>query len=565
MFLSDARHTYRWEIAALFTVLVLGWALRSGIIFSRDILLGINGAYYPVQVRAILQTGLPGLPDFPLLFYIQAGLGAIFSLFAPSDTAIVAAVRTTDIFLPVLLGIPVYLFVRAFARREDRRYGIAAAVLTAGLFAVGNGSLLRMAGDFQKNAVALPLYLMFVYFLFRALSNSRLRDYILTGIFFSLTCLTHIGVTSLAITTTVMTVLAGAASRRNQRRLLIVVSILAGALALVLTLVSLFDPQRVSRLAGVILDPGVLFSDSLIGSWFGQSFNPGAPLELKPVILGNILGLLGAGISVCYHKRLYPSERAILWGASLSTLLFASPLMGREWSQRLALMAFAPGLIPLAFLAVRVRRGLVTAAVFTAFIIITTIWSIPQSTVSTLTMPAYRELQSFRSALPKGKTVIVARHGLEWWAAWTLNTRIANRFDVLTDNWDTYDTILLLQETGSSAFTGGMRGPAGPMGGPSPIPLSIGINDPALQDADADFPIGPDGRFFPGGSGGPGIPGPVGISLPSGMLVTLREGTYFRLSRVIKQPNHSQGRELATPFSSGFAPAENECNTNCRG
>lgn len=344
MFLSDARHTYRWEIAALFTVLVLGWALRSGIIFSRDILLGINGAYYPVQVRAILQTGLPGLPDFPLLFYIQAGLGAIFSLFAPSDTAIVAAVRTTDIFLPVLLGIPVYLFVRAFARREDRRYGIAAAVLTAGLFAVGNGSLLRMAGDFQKNAVALPLYLMFVYFLFRALSNSRLRDYILTGIFFSLTCLTHIGVTSLAITTTVMTVLAGAASRRNQRRLLIVVSILAGALALVLTLVSLFDQSRLTVILRKASTNCAVSSASLTAirplspvratanassPFFASRTLPLAIFSAKPIILWsglarrppikNARAITAASTNSPLRSRLISNPRAEDWSCFLAT------------------------------------------------------------------------------------------------------------------------------------------------------------------------------------------------------------------------------------------------------
>jgi lipopolysaccharide export LptBFGC system permease protein LptF len=71
-------------------------------------------------------------------------------------TAIIAAVRITDTFLPLALAVPVFLFARAFARPGARPGGSLVAVVLVGLVAVASGNALLMAGGMIKNAVALP-------------------------------------------------------------------------------------------------------------------------------------------------------------------------------------------------------------------------------------------------------------------------------------------------------------------------------------------------------------------------------------------------------------------------
>ncbi len=47
---------------------------RAWLLFGTPYMLGVNGAYYLVQARAILERGVLGLSDLPLIFYLQAGL-----------------------------------------------------------------------------------------------------------------------------------------------------------------------------------------------------------------------------------------------------------------------------------------------------------------------------------------------------------------------------------------------------------------------------------------------------------------------------------------------------------
>ena len=500
-----------WSALALMLVLASGWMLRAWVLFSAPLLPGLNGAYYPVQARAILHTGLLGIPDFPLLFYFQAGLGAVISLFTSTGRALFDAVRLTDTVLPVLLAIPVFCFIRAFDGDRQKKAVIALAVLMVGFIAVGNGGLLRMAGDFQKNAAALPLYLSFVYFLYRSFRDSRRRDYLLTFLFFSLTCVTHIGVAALAITTALFAGIAGLMTTRNRGRALVMISLLAVALFLVMMLVSLFDIHRVTKLFGMAINPGLLFSDSRIRSLLGMNPGPGMQFEGESMSLGIILGLLGIMVALYHPKKLESADRAILWATSLCALLFASPFFGGDWSQRLSLMAFAPGLVPLAFLTVRVRWGLVVTVAVMTVVLLTSARDLPSMTHQGITAPAYRELVSLKSSLPEGKNLIIARHGLEWWAAWTMNAKIANNVEAVLDTWEKYDAVWYLEETDSTAFSlGDMRRPGGHAGGPPSFSGNMRPGGTPPGNLALQFPDEPDSLGGPGGLGRPDRPGSPG-------------------------------------------------------
>ena len=521
------KKTDAFYLIALITVLVAGWILRAQVTVVHDLIPGVNGAYYLIQARAILHTGALGIPDFPLLFYLQAGLGALFSLFTPMNRAIFIAVRLTDTIIPVLIAVPVFLFVRAFYGAGKQRYTTIIGALSVGLIAVGNRGLLHMAGDFQKNAAALPLFLTFAFFLYLSLRNHRRRDIIVTLIFFCLTCLTHIGVAALALLFTGFVVMTDIISNKNYRQALVIVSVLTASLSLSLGLVFLFDPERVVKLLAASFNPGKLFEGSLVSTWAEIGFRI-PPLDIDGIVLGNVTGIIGLATAVLYRKRMDHPTSNVLYAASLTALVFASPLIGRDLAQRLSLMAFVPGLIPLAFIVSRQRWLAIFSLVTAVVLFVTTVLGLTGNFQQTITPAAYAELQSFKKALPGGNTMVIARHGLEWWAAWTMDTKVANKPEAVLNTWDTYDAVFFLEEINPDAFTGGdfQHRHAGP---PAGLPF---MHRPRRRNAPTPPP-------FPGFMGGQGFRGPGENFFDPDNLIPIQEGAFFRLSRIMKKPDRT--------------------------
>ena len=514
-------------LSALIAVLAAGWILRAKAGFVPGLIPGVNGAYYLIQARAILHTGALGIPDFPLLFYLQAGLGALFSLFTPMNRAIFIAVRLTDTIIPVLIAVPIFLFVRAFDGAGKQRYTPIIGALSVGLIAIGNRGFLHMTGDFQKNAAALPLFLTFAFFLYLSLRNHRRRDIIVTFIFFYLTCLTHIGVAALALLFTGFVVMTDIISNKNYKQALVIVSVLTASLSLSLGLVFLFDPERVVKLLAVSFYPGKLFEGSLVSTWAEIGFRI-PPLDIDGIVLGNMTGIIGLATAVLYRKRMDHPTSNVLYASSLTALVFASPLIGRDLAQRLCLMAFVPGLIPLAFIVSRQRWIAIFSLAAVLVLFFTTARTISGNFQQTITPAAYAELQSFKEALPGGNTMVIARHGLEWWAAWTMETKVANNPDAVQSVWDTYDTVFFLEEINPDAFTGGdfqHRHARPPVG----LPF---MHRPRRRNAPTPPP-------FPGFMGGQGFHGPGENFFDPDNLILIKEGAFFRLSRIMKKPNRT--------------------------
>ena len=65
------------RVPPLFWIMLLAVAGRAWLLFSTPYMPGVNGAYYLIQARAILERGVLGISDLPLIFYWQAGLASI--------------------------------------------------------------------------------------------------------------------------------------------------------------------------------------------------------------------------------------------------------------------------------------------------------------------------------------------------------------------------------------------------------------------------------------------------------------------------------------------------------
>lgn len=133
--------------------ILLLFALATGIRlffnFSQELIPGVNGGYYPLQVRSILINGHLGFSDMPLLFYLDAFIIKFISLFGFSitDTLILNVVKIVDsISLPLLL-LPLYKIIRLSNSLPILKMSIIA-------FSVLSFSPLILTSDLQKNALA---------------------------------------------------------------------------------------------------------------------------------------------------------------------------------------------------------------------------------------------------------------------------------------------------------------------------------------------------------------------------------------------------------------------------
>src|SRR3989339_773385 len=95
-------------------IIMIAAAIRLKTNFSADLIPGINGGYYPLLARNILETGSINYPDAPLVHWLGAGLGAIIRLVTclPVDSAILVSSRLIDSLIPPLIAVPVYLLSR---------------------------------------------------------------------------------------------------------------------------------------------------------------------------------------------------------------------------------------------------------------------------------------------------------------------------------------------------------------------------------------------------------------------------------------------------------------------
>jgi len=522
------------SLFALIFVVLIGWVLRYQVTMTTDLVPGINGAYYPIQVRAILKTGTLGIPDFPLLFYSEALVAGLLSFFMAQNSAIMTAVRLIDLLFPVLLAIPIFLFAYSFPRTEKPQYSPVMATLLVGLIAVGNTSLLRMAGDFQKNAAALPLSLTFIYFLYQSFNHHKKRDYILAAFFFVLTCLTHIGVVALTLTMTTIMVFFSLLNQSNRKRAILITLCFVIFSYLVLSLIYIYDPVRINRLLGVVLNPCELFTQSkFINGLSGDQSSSGNPFVFPKLSLGIVLGLLGVVITVINYKTMKPAERTLLWASSLTALFFASPLIDREWSQRLAMMSFLPGLVPLIFLTLRRKWGWVIALAVLVWVGSNTFRSHELKHQRALSIEAYNELVSFKDLLSEEETLVVAAHGLEWWVAWTMETDISNRVELAVQAWDEYDAIYVIEQIDESAF-GGKPGAQKPLPmqqeNTPPLPFQQSQSPPSSNKP----PISTTNQ--PKQPTSDNQPGPFNLGLAPGDATLIHQGEYFTFSLMETKP-----------------------------
>ena len=525
--IRPSRQGLWWPIAL---AVVLASVFRGILLFGTPLIPGTNGAYYLVQARALLTRGALGIPDLPLTFYLQASLaGAVRWISGQSlDACVLFSVKLADSILPALVALPVALLVRRWAKTAGAPGWIApAAAGVAGL----NAPMLGMVGNLEKNSLGILWLCLLLLFIHLWLTRPTLPNAAGVLCFWGFSAVTHIGVFGASVMFGCLAIVIFFARQRvtawHAVWPLLGAVLAVGAIAAAVVLWK-FDPRRIQKLAEALLHP----ADYLTGGNKG----PGGPGFPRPPIVFTLIQAGAflvfactsiAALTVCWRRRaaLPVADLCVAGACALGVLVLTGPWVQGDKAHRFHLIAIMPAVMAGAFALIyckrrRLRAGI--ALVVAACMIGPSFFLLHDGVGPILNEDGLRELRSLAPLIADpDKTLVAARHGMEWWTAWALHTRIAQIPALRIEDWRNFDAVFFLRSKKENH--------------PSPPGGSV------LQKAlGAAFPPPP-------GSPPPGVPPPKGTDrlanpmeepqIPRGAEI-VHDGKSFSLFRVAAPPKY---------------------------
>ena len=424
-----------------FALMAVGVAIAVKLsLTSGQLLPGIDGAYYWVQVRSILNDFDLAFDDLPLVFWAQA-------LFALIVGNIELGVRISDAVLPALSAIPLYLMLKS----SKQIWMPALAILVVLLHPV---QLYFFTGDFIKNAAAIPVAFFIGWILFSW--DKRATKWSLLSLFvcFVVVGLTHFG--TLLLCLLLVAIWAVFYLRRKPVRFWL----RTGALALVLgsvTLVALavLVPARFERLVEFVSQPVTIFA----APFWQLMFLMRTDFAIVFAMFIGQIGSLALGYLLWRNRVKLENTSLSLAASSLVTaFLLSSPLVGIEWASRFIALSFAPLAIAAIVLWQSVEQKLVKATI-SILALSTLAISMALAPVgakaSAITDAQYSDLKvaSEQFSFPEN-SIVVARHGLEFLVAWEMNTHVIQEETYPEEDLSSYDSVYLLSTDGPGAVNG---------------------------------------------------------------------------------------------------------------
>lgn len=157
------------------------------------------------------------------------------------------------------------------------------------------------------------------------------------------------------------------------------------------------------------------------------------------------------------------ADEALVFGMLFTAACLVCPIFSGDHLMRLALMAPIPLACVAVYLLCTSRRPVIrivqwsVSAIAAIFLTISATNHMHGRLMETISDAGYAELRSWRAELTPGdQAVVAARHGLEFWAAFAMDTHA--RWGTLKDSdFDQYERLYVLEAR---------RGPNGPRGGP---------------------------------------------------------------------------------------------------
>lgn len=438
-----AERARRWlAAAALLALFARGALVRWELLTASPYPLGVDGYFYPIQVRALLESGHLYYPASPLTFWLMAPLAAL-----TGDPILGAKLGAA------LGGAAVVWPAYALGKRlgGGRLSGLVAAVV-----AVSSTGSLLLCAEFVKNAFGVTFGLAGLAALLAAVDAPSRRRWALAALAFGAALLTHKMATALVLVLGAPPLALFAVRRLRERRhgvarAAAALAALAAVLGAVLIVLGALAPGRFLSLAhlellrGLFSGPWRLEAPALVVGTFvlplgGEAWQAGA------VCLGTLVASLVASLVLGRARRAHPerpaaaaappASRSARWPLLLLGILIAWPTLDVEDPQGLAFRLRVIAFVPLALgaalaaglLLERMRqlapqRAAAGRAVAAALVVALAAWLVvAPSRLERGVVYAHPAMiaavLALGSAVPPGDLVVVSERHIAFMATW---------------------------------------------------------------------------------------------------------------------------------------------------
>jgi len=287
-----------------------------------DLLPGLDGAFYWVQVRSVLENQSLAFSDLPFIFWVQAAIANVVG-----DVPL--GVRISDAVLPALSAIPIYLI----ARRFKNPFLPAIAILVVLLHPI---QLYFFTGDFIKNEATIPAVFFMALVLVNWEHQSKKLSVIYLIILFVITALSHFGTALLAF---ILIVLWGLLQMRRSGRKFWLKALALSRVAFVglLTSLAVIVPNRYERLVEFLTTPSAAFVRPVIDGIIHGYANS---IITFTIITSQIAVVVLAIISWRSRSNFSFSDMSLVISSLIATFVLSSPFISMEWADRLTGLSF---------------------------------------------------------------------------------------------------------------------------------------------------------------------------------------------------------------------------------
>ena len=398
---------------------------------NTELLPGLDGAYYWVQVRSLLEDHSLAFPDLPLVFWVQAGLAKIFG-------SVTLAVRLSDAILPALSAIPIYLI----GRKYKSPLLPAISILVVLLHPI---QLYFFTGDFIKNEAAIPAVFFIALVLLNWDNQRKVISLLYLAILFSIVVLSHFGTALLAL------IFVGVWAILQLRKIggkiwIRGFAIFLVAISVVLYVFKILIPDRFERLLDFVTTPSIIIERPILDGMIHGYANS----VISFTIITNQVACLILALVVWKNRQQFSySQRSLVVASLISTFILSSPFISIEWANRLTGLSIVPLTVAaiMVFGCTGVYLNRIPVVILSLIVLLSSLFFIPMEKKYVFSNKKYADFKELVNQVTiPNNSIIVARHGVQYLAAWHFKT------DVVLDNYfessdlSSYAAVYLLVE-----------------------------------------------------------------------------------------------------------------------
>lgn len=382
----------------------VGFVFYLWILTRHPLIYGIDGPYYLIQVRSLLESGRLRYGDPPLAFL----LFTLFTLLVGSDVTLGVRVGTAS--FSALSTVPVYLLLKRITRLKHAGHvGMVACIFSA--------PHIRMMNDLLKNAVGVCFLLFFVYYLHDlAFSNRTHKGLFLASLFLVLTGATHILDFGVALLFLGLHLVMAVLLDVNRRPFAINVGIILLVLGTFVGVAFTAFPSLFTDFYKGLHFLQDLFATSEQGPPVRFLYDPRGGLMTLPVLA------FGAFLAVYEWKVGRREAVLMLSSATFVGILLSLPFIPPEYSWRFLLMEFIPISFILGYIVSRMEQK--TRVIFLMLVVVLLLFqsvSAARLMGPTIDEEGFRELELIGGIVPSNSVVASLVHPrLRYWIEYVL-------------------------------------------------------------------------------------------------------------------------------------------------